>query len=70
MHRVALAEDNLRTLRLPLMICAHSETHGRLLRGPAYDRSHPGRAGGHGFGQSDDKVKSQGPKRRNGRRAT
>jgi hypothetical protein len=54
----------LRTLRLPLMTCAHSETHGRPWRRPAYDRRHPGRAGGHGVDQPDDKVK--GPERRNG----
>ena len=46
------------------MTCAHSETHGRPWRRPAYDRRHPGRAGGHGFDQPDDKVK--GPERRNG----
>ena len=45
------------------MTCAHSETRGRGWRRPAYDRRRLGRAGGHGFGQQDDKVKSQGTER-------
>ena len=62
-HRVTLPRRSWQTSRLPLMTCAHGETRGRGWRRPAYDRRRLGRAGGHGFGQQDDKVKSRGTER-------